>query len=101
RLLIDFADDLCRSGLRPVGVIQSGRSCRAENPRLSVIMLPGGETAGLVADMEDCGTGGCRLDDRRLGEIAKRLATAIADGARPLRSELFCWGGGGGGGGGE
>ena len=80
-LLIDFADDLCRSGLRPVGVIQSGRSCRAENPRLSVIMLPGGETAGLVADMEDCSTGGCRLDDRRLGEIAKRLATAIADGA--------------------
>lgn len=81
RLLIDFADDLCGSGLRLVGVIQSGRSCRAENPRLGAIMLPGRETVGLVADTEGCGAAGCRLDDRRLGEIAKRLAAAIKDGA--------------------
>ena len=42
RLLIDFADDLRRSGLRPVGVIQIGRSCQSENPRFGVVMLPGG-----------------------------------------------------------
>lgn len=81
RLLIDFADDLCGSGRRLVGVIQCGRSCRAENPRLGAIMLPGRETVGLVAHTEGCGAAACRLDDRRLGEIAKRLAAAMKDGA--------------------
>jgi Protein of unknown function (DUF2478) len=81
RLLIDFADDLCGSGLRPVGVIQSGRSCRADNPRLGAIMLPGREIIALAAHPENCGAGGCRLDDRRLGEVAKRLASAMDDGA--------------------
>jgi Protein of unknown function (DUF2478) len=81
RLLIDFADDLCGSGLRPVGVIQCGRSCRAENPRLGAIMLPGREIIGLSIPAQDCGAGGCRLDDRQLGEVAQRLAAAIDDGA--------------------
>jgi len=80
RLLIDFADDLRRSGLRPVGVIQSGRSCQAENPRLGVVMLPGGETVCLVQDAGACGAG-CRLDAGRLIELARRLAAAIEDGA--------------------
>ncbi len=80
RLFIDFTDDLYRSGLRPVGVIQSGRSCRTEDPRLEVVILPGGETVGLVADMQDCHAGGCRLDDRRLSALAERLAAAIGDG---------------------
>jgi hypothetical protein len=80
RLFIDFTDDLCRSGLRPVGVIQSGRSYRTEDPKLRVVMLPGGETAGLVADTEDCDAGGCRLDDHRLSELAERLTRAIDDG---------------------
>ena len=78
RLFIDFTDDLCRSGLRPVGVIQSGRSCRTEEPKLRVVLLPGGETVGLVADM-DCDAGGCRLDDQQLSQLAERLTTAIDD----------------------
>ena len=80
RLLIDFADDLRRAGLRPVGVIQAGRSCQAEHPRLGVIMLPGGENVCLVPDLEGCGAG-CRLDAGRLAELTKRLAAAIEDGA--------------------
>jgi hypothetical protein len=81
RLFIDFADDLCRAGLRPAGAIQCGRSCRADHPRLRVVMLPGGETVGLVADAsEDHDPGACRLDDQRLSELAERLAAAIDDG---------------------
>jgi hypothetical protein len=80
RLLIDFADDLRRSGLCPVGVVQAGRSCQARSPRLGVVMLPGGETVCLVPDAGACGAG-CRLDAGRLGEIAKRLAAAVEGGA--------------------
>jgi hypothetical protein len=40
RRLIDFVDDLRRSGLRPVGVVQLGRNCQSDNPQLSVVMLP-------------------------------------------------------------
>jgi hypothetical protein len=39
RLISGFAADLRRSGGRPVGVVQLGRSCRAESPRLGVVML--------------------------------------------------------------
>lgn len=80
RVLIGFADDLRRSGLRPVGVVQAGRSCQAENPRLGVVMLPGGEAVCLVSDPEACGAG-CRLDAGRLAELARRLAAAMQDGA--------------------
>jgi hypothetical protein len=36
RLISDFAADLCRSGCRPVGVVQRGRSCRSlAEPRIA------------------------------------------------------------------
>src|SRR5580704_14978206 len=62
RLISGFAADLRRSGRRPVGVVQLGRSCRAENPQLGVVMLPDGEVV-------------------RLAGLACRLAAAIEDGA--------------------
>jgi len=80
RLFIDFIDDLCRSGLRPVGVIQSGRSCRTKDPELRVVILPSRETVGLVTDTQESDAGGCRVDDERLGALAKRLTAAIDDG---------------------
>ena len=80
RLFIDFTRDLCRSGLRPVGVIQSGRNCRTEEPKLRAVILPGGETVGLVADRQACAAGGCRLDDQRLDALAEQLTIAIDDG---------------------
>jgi hypothetical protein len=49
RLISGFAADLRRSGGRPVGVVQLGRSCRAENPRLGVVMLPDGEVVRLAS----------------------------------------------------
>jgi hypothetical protein len=75
RLFIDFAEDLCRAGLHPIGIIQSGRNCR--DPRLGVVMLPNRETVGLVPDMEIRADGDCRLDDGRLDELANRLAAAV------------------------
>jgi hypothetical protein len=80
RLFSEFTDDLYGSGFRPVGVIQSGRSCRTKDPELGVVILPGGETVGLVADAEEGDVGGCRLDDRRLSALAERLTAAIDDG---------------------
>ncbi len=80
RLISGFAGDLRRSGRRPVGVVQLGRSCQAENPRLGVVMLPGGEVVGL-ASHEETHTTGYRLDTDRLANLAMRLAAAIEDGA--------------------
>ena len=80
RLLIGFADDMRRAGRRPVGVVQAGRSCKAENPRLGVVVLPGGENICLVPSAER-GRTGCGLDAGRLAELAKRLAAALEDGA--------------------
>lgn len=82
RLFIEFADDLRRSGRRPVGLIQIGRSCRSQDPGLGVLMLPGADVVPLVGDLPSC-TAGCRLDVRRLAGAAERVAGAIAGGGRP------------------
>jgi Protein of unknown function (DUF2478) len=80
RLISGFAADLRRSGRRPVGVVQLGRSCRADNPRLGVVMLPGDEVVRLALHDETNGDG-CRLDPDRLATLAVRLAATIEDGA--------------------
>jgi hypothetical protein len=80
RLFIDFADDLSRSGRRPVGLIQVGRTCREEAPRLGAVVLPGGDTISLVEDVPGC-TAGCGLDAGLLAGIAERLAGALAAGS--------------------
>jgi nucleoside-triphosphatase THEP1 len=85
RLISGFAADLRRSGGRPVGVVQLGRSCRAENPRLGVVMLPDGEVVRLAsqdfASQAAAHMSGCRLDPDRLASLATRLAAAIEAGA--------------------
>ena len=85
RLISGFAADLCRSGGRPVGVVQLGRSCRAENPRLGVVMLPDGEVVRLASqDFSSQAAAhitGCRLDSDWLASLATRLAAAIEAGA--------------------
>jgi Protein of unknown function (DUF2478) len=80
RVLSDFAADLRRAGRRPVGVVQIGRSCRSENPRLGVVMLPDGHVVELASHEETRATG-CRLDFDQLAGLADRLAAAIEDGA--------------------
>ncbi len=79
RLISGFAADLRRSGCRPVGVVQLGRSCQSHDPRLGVTLLPDGEVVGLALD--DTSTSGCRLDRDRLAGVSMRLAAAIDDGA--------------------
>jgi hypothetical protein len=79
-LFSDFAGDLSRSGSRPVGLIQVGRSCRSQDPGLGVVVLPGGDVVPLVGDLPACAAG-CRLDAGRLAGAAKRVAGAIAGGA--------------------
>jgi Protein of unknown function (DUF2478) len=90
RVISGFAADLRRSGCRPVGVVQLGRSCQSEAPRLGVKMLPDGEVVGLALDDEPHSdaphsdaphSGGCRLDPDRLAGLSMRLAAAIDDGA--------------------
>jgi Protein of unknown function (DUF2478) len=110
RLISGFAADLRRSGGRPVGVVQLGRSCRAENPRLGVVMLPDGDVVRLAprdfaprdfvprdfasqdfasqdlaprdfASRAEAHVTGCRLDPDRLAGLATRLAAAIEAGA--------------------
>jgi Protein of unknown function (DUF2478) len=95
RLISGFAADLRRSGGRPVGVVQLGRSCRAESPRLGVVMLPDGEVVRLApqdfatqgfapqdfASQAETHVTGCRLDPDRLAGLATRLAAAIEAGA--------------------
>ena len=80
RLISGFVADLRRAGCRTVGVVQRGRSCRSEEPRLGVTMLPDGELVGLALDDEPA-SGGCRLDPDRLARLSTRLAAAIDDGA--------------------
>jgi hypothetical protein len=76
RVIAGFAADL----RRPVGVVQRGRSCQSEEPRLGVTLLPDGELVGLALD-ERLHSGGCRLDPDRLASLSMRLAAAIDDGA--------------------
>jgi Protein of unknown function (DUF2478) len=80
RVIAGFAADLRRSGCRPVGVVQRGRSCRSDHPRLGVTLLPDDEVVGLALDGEPS-TRGCRLDANRLAGLSMRLAAAIDDGA--------------------
>jgi hypothetical protein len=80
RVISGFAADLSRGGSRAVGVVQLGRSCQREGPRLGVVVLPDGEVVGLALPEETHG-GGCRLDPDRLAGLAVRLAAAIEDGA--------------------
>jgi Protein of unknown function (DUF2478) len=80
RLFNDFAEDLSRSGRRPIGLIQVGRACRSEDPGLGAVVLPGGDVVSLVEDLP-ARTPGCRLDAGRLTDIAERLADALARGS--------------------
>src|SRR5262245_29597559 len=78
-LIDEFTTDLERSGVRPVGVIQRGRNCQSENPKLGVVVLPRHNIIGLTSHT---GRGDqCSLDPSRLSELAQHLTLALRDGA--------------------
>jgi hypothetical protein len=97
RLLTDFAADIRRRGLRPVGVIQIGRHCRSENPGLGVVVLAGGDTVPLTPS-PGVAAAGCRLDAARLDGVARRVARDLAEGADILIINRFGQSEAGGGG---
>jgi hypothetical protein len=82
-LLRAFAENLCGSGYRAVGLIQTSRksamSTRAQQA-LSTIALPTGAPVSFRHSPGPSHTG-CHLDARELAAAKARLAKAIADGA--------------------
>jgi hypothetical protein len=80
RLLLDFAEDLSRSGLRVAGIIQLGRARPPDNSELDAVVLPSAERV----DLGHHRTGdarGCRPDSSRLASVAAVIAAAISDGS--------------------
>jgi len=80
RLLIEFANDLARSGFRPVGVAQRGHNCHSTSPGLGVVTLPNGNVISLVDDRTR-DIAACRLENERLEDLAKQLTASIEGGA--------------------
>ncbi len=78
-LLLDFAQALCRSGFRPVGLVQKGRAHDLEG-ELGAVMFPAQQ---LTSAHHDRGHGAaeCRLDTKWLADIAAGIEGAIAEGA--------------------
>jgi hypothetical protein len=104
RLLMAFAEDLRRAGHRPIGTIQVGRSCRAVNPGLGAVVLPGGENVPLTQGHEahdqephrhdahdHQASAECRLNSARLAGLARQLAVEIEDGADLVIINRFGW----------
>ena len=82
RLLLDFTEDLRRSGVRTAGLVQlDSWTDQSDDPvvrtscsRLSIEVIP-------VAHERDLAATGCGLDCRKLASIAKMIEAAIQQGA--------------------
>jgi hypothetical protein len=74
-----FASDLKACGYRVAGLVQTGHHC-ADAPRLSAMLVHGGEQLQLFQDLGTCATG-CRLDVGQLLDAGGKVASAIDQGA--------------------
>jgi len=81
RLLLDFTEDLRRSGVRTAGLVQldnwTGQSGDRE---VRTVVLSSGEVVPLAHD-RNLGATGCGLDCGQLASIAKLIEAAIHEGA--------------------
>ena len=81
RLLLDFTEDLRRSGVRTAGLVQldnpTGQSGDSE---VRTVVLSSGEVVPLAHD-RNLGAAGCGLDCGQLAGIAKLIEAAIHEGA--------------------
>ena len=77
-LLLQFAEDLRRSGHRVVGAVQH-HVHGLRNPNLDAVMLPGAQVVNLSHRPGD-DTQGCHVDNERLATIARTIEAAIEEG---------------------
>ena len=75
RLLLQFAEDLRRSGHRVVGAGQHPVH-GLHNPNLDAVVLPGAQVVNLSHHPGD-DTQGCHIDNERLATIARTIEAAI------------------------
>ena len=79
RLLLGFAADLRRAGLRPAGIVQL-RPHQRDDDRLDAVMLSNQQAVGLGHDRAR-GRHQCQLDPGGIADIARAITAAIRDGA--------------------
>lgn len=87
RLLLAFAADLQRQGLRPVGLVQRGHH-DAGAAALPALLLHTGEEFDLFQDAAAY-TAGRRLDVEKLAQARARMTTAVSEGADLLIVNRF------------
>jgi nucleoside-triphosphatase THEP1 len=81
RLLLDFTEDLRRSGVRTVGLVQlDGSTAQSDDRERRTVMLSSGEIVPVAHD-RDLGAVGCGLDSGKLASISRLIETAIHEGA--------------------
>jgi nucleoside-triphosphatase THEP1 len=81
RLLLDFTEDLRRSGVRTAGLVQLNSSPRQSDDReVRTVILSSGEVVPVAHD-RNLGPTGCELHCGQLASIAKLIEAAIHGGA--------------------
>jgi len=81
RLLLDFTEDLRRSGVRTAGLVQLNNwTDQSDDREVRTVVLSSGEVVPLAHDPTS-GATGCGLDCGQLAGIAKLIETAIHEGA--------------------
>ena len=93
RLLLQFAEDLRRSGHRVVGAVQHHVQ-GLRNPNLDAVMLPGAQVVNLSHHPGD-DTQGCHIDNERLATIGRTIEAAIEEGGRSRHCQPLWQAGGG------
>jgi hypothetical protein len=79
RLLLGFAADLRRVGLRPAGIVQL-RPHQRDDDRLDAVILSNQQAVSLGHDRA-CGHHQCQLDPGGIADITYAITAAIRDGA--------------------
>src|SRR5262249_39529983 len=81
RLLLDFTEDLRRSGVRTAGLVQlDNPTSQSGDSEIRTVVLSSGEVVPLAHDRHS-GTTRCGLDCGQLASIAKLIDAAIHEGA--------------------
>jgi nucleoside-triphosphatase THEP1 len=81
RLLLNFTEDLRRSGIRTAGLIQlDSPTGQSDDRELRAVVLSSGEIVPVAHD-RDLGAVGCGIDCGQLASVARLIEAAIHEGA--------------------